>query len=65
MFQNKTLKRNPTFTIVEVVEVALCDSNCALPPLLFCHKKSLIKIYDHKKIEKVQPFSNFCKGHIT
>ena len=28
MFQNKKLKRNATYAIAEV---ALCDSNCALP----------------------------------
>ena len=31
MFQNKKLKRNATYTIAEVAEVALCASNCALP----------------------------------
>ena len=31
MFQNKKLKRNATYAIVEVAEVALCASNCALP----------------------------------
>ena len=31
MFQNKKLKRNATFAIAEVAEVALCASNCALP----------------------------------
>ena len=31
MFQNKKLKRNTTYAIAEVAEVALCASNCALP----------------------------------
>ena len=31
MFQNKKLKRNATYAIAEVAEVALCASNCALP----------------------------------
>ena len=31
MFQNKRLKRNATYAIAEVAEVALCASNCALP----------------------------------
>ena len=31
MFQNNKLKRNATYAIAEVVEVALCASNCALP----------------------------------
>ena len=31
MFQNKKLKCNATSAIAEVVEVALCASNCALP----------------------------------
>ena len=30
MFQNKKLKRNATYANAEVVEVALCASNCAL-----------------------------------
>ena len=31
MFKNKKLKRNATYAIAEVAEVALCASNCALP----------------------------------
>ena len=31
MIQNKKLKRNATYAIAEVAEVALCASNCALP----------------------------------
>ena len=31
MFQNKKLKRNATYAIAEVAEVALCASDCALP----------------------------------
>ena len=31
MFQNRKLKRHPTFAIAEVAEVALCSSNCTLP----------------------------------
>ena len=31
MFQNKKLKRNATYAIAEVAEVALCASNRALP----------------------------------
>ena len=31
MFQNKNFKRNATYAIAEVAEVALCASNCALP----------------------------------
>ena len=39
MFQNKKLKRNATYAIAEVAEVALCASNCALPTSVICHKK--------------------------
>ena len=31
MIQNEKLKRNATYAIAEVAEVALCASNCALP----------------------------------
>ena len=31
MFQSKKLKRNATYAIAEVAEVALCASKCALP----------------------------------
>ena len=31
LFKNKKLKRNAISAIAEVVEVALCASNCALP----------------------------------
>ena len=31
MIQDKKLKRNATYAIAEVAEVALCASNCALP----------------------------------
>ena len=37
MIQNKKLKRNATYTIAEVAEVALCASNCALPTSGFDH----------------------------
>ena len=39
MFQNKKLKRNATYAIAEVAEVALCASNCALPTSAYYHMK--------------------------
>ena len=36
MFQNKKSKHNATYAIAEVAEVALCDSNCALPTSAIC-----------------------------
>ena len=35
MFQTKKLKRNATYAIAEVAEVALCASNCALPTSVY------------------------------
>ena len=37
MIQNKKLKRNATYAIAEVAEVALCASNCALPTSACCY----------------------------
>ena len=40
MFQNNKLKRNATYAIAEVAEVALCASNCGLPTSDFLKPQS-------------------------
>ena len=46
MFQNKKLKRNATYTIAEVAEVALCASNCALPTSDIIHIHIMFKLVE-------------------
>ena len=42
MLQNKKLKRNATYAIAEVAEVALCASNCALPTSASFHFSNIL-----------------------
>ena len=44
MFQNKKLKRNATYAIAEVAEVALCASNCALPTFAFTVRNRMVQV---------------------
>ena len=69
MIQNKKLKRNATYAIAEVAEVALCASNCALPTSV--KKYELFHPHFYKSISALtrqsrteQKFSEnfFCKG---
>ena len=45
MFQNKKLKRNATYAIAEIAEVALCASNCALPTSATLLKIDIVKVF--------------------
>ena len=59
MFQNKKLKRNTTYAIAEVAEIALCASNCALPISGF----DTIKIC--KKVEIVYVITSSYDYYLT